>query len=295
MNTTAHAILVKEWKSNAESINVARFDIQGHRGARGLMPENTIHACIEAIRNGAHSLHLDVVVSADHELVVAQDAVLSTAIHSHNNGVPLSLSEAAQFNIYGMKYEQVREFDCGSRRQLRFPEQKLMNVNIPLLRQLIDRVEKFVLWNRQHPIKYNVEIKSFLGGDDVFHPKPEVFALMVYDLLKQRNVLRRSIIQSADARVLKVFRKIDADIRLSFATEELSWKLENDVLQFVKPDYFAPDFRVVNRSTIENLHSQGIKILPKVVNEILDINEMKQLGADGVITDYPDRAAKVLN
>lgn len=296
MNTSVEAILIKEWKSKSVSEDLkAHFDIQGYRGGRGLMPENTIPACIEAIKHEATTLHLDIVVSADKELVVAQDAMLSTSIHSLIDGSPLTLKHAGQFNIYKMEYEQLREFDCGSRRQLKFPEQKLMHINIPLLRQLIDRVEKFVLWNRQQPVKYNIELKSFAGGDDLFHPKPEVFALMVYDLLRLKAVLRRTIIQSSDVRLLKVFRKINSEITISYSTEEISWKIENDALQYLKPDFFAPGFRVVNRSLIESLHSQKIKILPKVVNEILDINEMKQLGADGVMTDYPDRAMKVLN
>src|SRR5436190_16626672 len=102
MNTSAAAILVKEWKSKPEPKKVIQFDIQSHRGARGLMPENTIPACIEAIRNGTTSLHLDVVVSADQELVAVQDAMLRTVIHSHIDGAPLSVKDAAQFNIYKM-------------------------------------------------------------------------------------------------------------------------------------------------------------------------------------------------
>ena len=249
MNTSAAIILIKEWKTKTSDPenHVIQFDIQGHRGGRGLMPENTIPACIEAIRNGVSTLHLDIVVSDNKELVVAQDAMLSTSIHSKVDGSPLTAQDAAQFNIYKMHYEQVRGFDCGKRRQRLFPEQKLMNINIPLLRDLIDRVERFVLWNRQQPVKYNIEIKSFAGGDDLFHPKPELFALLVYDLLRQKGVSRRSIIQSSDVRVLKVFRKIDSTIQLSYVTEEISWEIENTVLQTLKPDFFAPDFRVVNR------------------------------------------------
>ena len=296
MPTSSSIVLVKEWKSEvvSESSKVVAFDIHRNRGGRGLMPENTIAACIESIKRGTDTLHLDVLVSGDKELVVANDSTLSASIYENADGT-CKLDNNANCNIFEMNYAEIRSLNFGKKRQYNLPDKHLMTVNIPLLSHLIDRVEKFVLWNRQQPIKYNIDIKSSVDGDRVFNPNPETFALLVFDMLRQKAVLRRTIIQSSDVRVLKVFRKIDETIKLSYSTQEISWEIENDTLQNVKPDFFSPDYRVVNRSVIESLHSRHIKILPKVVNEILDINEMKQIGADGVLTDYPDRAIKVLN
>ena len=293
MHTT---VIVKEWKHPRlvkESIN-NHFEIHAYRGGRGWMPENTIAACIESIRKGATNLHIDVLMCADGELVAAQDALLSARHYIHAEAAPFTLHENAVYNIYQMNYEQVMQFECGLKKQHGFPDQQLVKSSIPLLRQLIDRVEKFVIWNRRRPVHYNFEIQSFAGGDDLFHPKPELFVLALYDLMRQKAIVNRSLIQSSDVRVLKVIRRIEPEIKISFSTTEYSWELEHTMLKELKPDYVSPDFRIVNRSLVELLHSRNIKIIPRVVNEILDINEMKQLGTDGVLTDYPDRAVMIL-
>ena len=97
----------------------AQIDIQGHRGARGLLPENTIPAFKRAIDEGVTTLELDVVITKDKKVVVSHEPYMSSAICTVPNGEAVKKSE--DFNIYEMTYAQVASFDCGSRGNPRFP------------------------------------------------------------------------------------------------------------------------------------------------------------------------------
>src|SRR5690554_2395804 len=98
------------------------FDLQCHRGARGLVPENTIAGFLVALDLGVTTLEMDAVISADGEVVVSHEPWMSAEICSHPDGRAVVEEEAPSLNIFEMAYEEVRRYDCGSRGHLRFPE-----------------------------------------------------------------------------------------------------------------------------------------------------------------------------
>jgi glycerophosphoryl diester phosphodiesterase len=266
-----------------------KFDIEGHRGWRGLYPENTIIGFIEAVKLGVNTLEMDVVVSKDGKLVVSHDPVMNTDICSSPDGKPVS----AGIRIYNLTYDEIKQFDCGSRGNPKFPEQKKIAAFKPLLSDIIDSVESYIRENKLPSVQYNIETKSTPDGDDVEHPKPAVFSKLLYDLLKQKNVLAKSIIQSFDPRTLQEIKKIDPTVKLAllvFNTDSFEGNIAR--LGF-KPDFYSPNFILVNKKLVAKCHDQNIRIIPWTVNDEKKMRKMKSLDLDGIITDYPDRAIKV--
>lgn len=269
------------------------FDIQGHRGARGLYPENTITAFIEAIKLGVNTLELDVVVSKDGKLVVSHEPWLSPSFCYTADGQAIS-EDKDKYNMYQLTYEEIRKFDCGINGNPKFPEQKKMSEHKPLLTDVIDAVGKYITDNKLKPVYYNIETKSTPDGDNKFHPAPEAFAKMLYDVLKEKNVLSKSIVQSFDPRTLQAIKKIDSKVMLALLVGDVnSFEKNLEQLGF-KPNIYSPIYLLVKKGLVKKCHAQGIKIIPWTVNDENKMIKMKALGVDGLITDYPDRAIKLL-
>ena len=266
------------------------FDIQGHRGCRGLYPENTIVAFIEAIKLGVNTLEMDVVVSKDGLLVVSHYPTINCDFCNYCD----DSKEKKESRIYKMNYDYIKTIDCGSKANEKFPEQKKMFAAKPLLSDVIDTVEKYIQQNHLPPVQYNIETKSTQEGDDVDQPKPAVFAKLLYDLLKQKNVLSKSIIQSFDIRTLQVIHQIDSNATTALLIFDLD-NFEKNLKQLgFSPTIYSPNFILVNDKLIQKCHDLKIKIIPWTVNDEDKMIKLKQLGVDGVITDYPNRAIKVL-
>src|SRR5687768_4027297 len=112
---------------------IPKFDVQGHRGARGLKPENSIPAFLYAIDLGVTTIELDVVVTKDKKLVVSHEPWMSSALCLNQAGQPITEKEQKKFNIYQLTYDEVKQFDCGSKVNDAFPQQEKLQVFKPLL------------------------------------------------------------------------------------------------------------------------------------------------------------------
>ena len=272
----------------------SNFSIEGHRGCRGLYPENTIIGFIEAVKLGVNTLELDVVVSKDGKVVVSHDPEMNDAICSTPDGKPMLEGDGKKYKLYQMKYEEIKTFDCGIRGKGSFPEQKKIAAYKPLLSDMIDAVETYIKQNNLPAVAYNIEIKSTLAGDDVEHPKPAIFAKLVYDVVIEKNILNKTIIQSFDARPLQELKKIDPTITLSLLIFNANSLAKNIKQLGFKPHIYSPNYILVNKKLIDKCHQLGIKIIPWTVNDADKMTKLKALGVDGLITDYPNIAIKVL-
>ena len=160
-----------------------QVDIQGHRGARGLLPENTIPAFKKALDLGVTTLELDLCVTGDGQLIVSHEPWISPNICRSPDGEDIPPEQDMQFNIYRMDYDQIRQYDCGSKPYGRFPDQQKIPVSKPLLTDMIAAVRAHGHKIGYTDFGYNIEIKSQPQGDDLFHPRPAVFSEMVYRAL----------------------------------------------------------------------------------------------------------------
>ena len=272
------------------SLKSQELDVQGHRGARGLVPENTIPAFIRALEEGVTTLELDVVITKDKRVVISHEPYMSASICSKPNGQPVTNSEMQQFNIYQMTYAEVSRFDCGIRGNSRFPEQQKMAVSKPLLVDMIKQVENYLAEKGLPKVTYNIELKSTSKGDGISHPQVEEFADIVQAVLDQVLTNDRYTIQCFDFRVLKYYHQKYPDVDLVALVENMKGVKGNlKELGFV-PEVYSPYHALLSRKDIEICHQEGMKVILWTVNDRDRMEKLVNWGVDGIITDYPDRA-----
>lgn len=267
------------------------FDWEGHRGARGLMPENTIEAMREALRYPVTTLELDVVISKDKKVVVSHEPWMSTEFCLHPQQKDFKDKE---INLYQMNYAEILRYDCGSKVHPRFPEQKKMMVGKPLLAALLKDIEA-QLKTEGRTVSYNIEIKSDLEQESgKFQPKVTEFSDLVVKAIREYLKDDRFILQSFDPRVLIYLRKTYPTIKLSYLTEKK--EQPEDVLKTLgfTPEIFSPDFHLLAYEEVPLFHAKGMKVIPWTVNTKEEMKQLMAMGVDGIITDYPNLISEAL-
>ena len=135
-----------------------------------------------------------------------------------------------------------------------------------------------------------------MKGDEITTPKPEPFTRLFYDVIKSKgkDVMHRCILQSFDPRTLQVMHRLDTTVRTALLIENLHSLRKNlDILGFT-PTIYSPNDMLVNKKLVDECHELGMKILPWTVNEEKRMKSLKEMGVDGMISDYPDRLIKVI-
>ena len=272
-------------------IYIPMFDLQGHRGARGVRPENTIPAFLLALDSGVTTIELDLAITKDKQVIVSHEPWMSASICLQPDGSEISVPSEKTFNLYEMDYDKVGQFDCGSKGNEKFPEQLKLKVSKPLLKDVIMAVEHHIKSYLLYEVDYNIEIKTSPSGDNKFHPTPEVFSDLVYNLIDQYLPLERVMIQSFDFRILKYWHQKYPDIRLSALIENTKSVDANIRSLGFKPAVYSPYYKVLTREKVYYLQKMKIRVIPWTVNETDEMQKMLQWKVDGFITDYPDRAA----
>ena len=270
-----------------------KFDVQGHRGARGIMPENTIPGMIKALELGATTLQMEVVISKDRQVVVSQEPYFNHEFSLMPNGKTISLADEKKYNIFKMDYAEVKKFDVGSKVHTRFPGQQKIKAYKPLLEELIDSVETYVKTNRLAKPNYNIETKLIRNGDGEFQPSPEDFVEVIMDVVKKKKLEKRVVIQSFDRRSLQYLHQKYSKIKTSLAIDEKE-DFENNIADLgFKPTIYSPYVVLVGKNLVDKCHAAGIKIIPWTVNSVKEIEYLMGLGVDGIITDYPNLMGQI--
>jgi glycerophosphoryl diester phosphodiesterase len=263
-----------------------KFHMQGHRGVRGLMPESTIDGCIEAVRLGFDGLEIDVVCSNDGQVVVSHDPWMSSMFCDFPNGDAVLIQNTERVNLYKMPYYLIRQFDCGSRGNARFPNQKHLKTYKPTLTELIEAVFLFCDTHNYPKPFFNIEIKSHPDWYGKYVPMPLDFIKLLKDPLSILPI-DTYYISSFDPIFLKAFKKVNPKTTLAFLTENrLSLKDNLKNLGF-KPDIYSPYYCHLNDATIRLCKKTNIELIVWTVNDLVSINRLKSQGIRGVISDYP--------
>jgi glycerophosphoryl diester phosphodiesterase len=256
------------------------------------MPENTLPAFMKAVELGVTTLELDLVVSADKELVVSHEPWMSHVICSHPNGKAVTKAEQKDLNIFEMPYKVVQTFDCGMRFHPDFPNQVKMNAVKPTLNMVVRSVRRFAADQHYREPAYNIEIKSDEKYYGVFVPKPDVFVDLVVNEIRRMGIENQTTIQSFDVNVLEELYKIaDRKFKIAFLTGKGKKFAKNLGKLNFKPDIYSPNYKLLNEKAISELHEQKIKVIPWTINNKDEMEELIRWGVDGIITDYPDLLA----
>ena len=290
-------------------------ELQGHRGARGLWPENTLGGFTETLKLGVDVLELDLAMTADDVIVVSHDPRLNPELTRGPGGDWLPLAGAI---IRTLPLKSLRKYDVGrvkpkSRYGSRFNEQKPIDgQRIPTLVEVFDLVKSSGM-----DVSLNIEIKMRPRVDGVY-PTPKHFAKVLVDTINDTGMQNRVTVQGFDWRPLAIVGQLAPQIPLVALTAEQPW-LDNvqrgqagvspwtngldvddrngsvpSTVAALGAQVWSPFFRDINSSQVKEAHDLGLKVVVWTVNQEKDIEAMIDIGIDGIISDYPDRARSVM-
>ncbi len=271
------------------------FDQQGHRGCRGLMPENTIPAMLKAIDLGVTTLETDVVITKDRQVILSHEPFFNHEISTKPNGEPVLEGEEKGFNIFQMTYAEVLKMDVGKKVHPRFPDQQKMTAVKPTLLQMIDSVDAYCLGKKLPLPNFNIETKSQPATDEIFHPDPETFVDILVAVLETKNIINRVTIQSFDIRTLQYLHKKYPAYTTALLVEDddkKTFALQLKDLGFI-PGIYSPAYNLVTPLLVKQCHDAGIRLIPWTVNDLEKIRQLKMMGVDGVISDFPNLFGKL--
>ena len=274
-------------KMNAISKN---FDYQGHRGSRGLMPENTIPAMIKAIDLGVTTLEMDAVVTKDKQVILSHEPFFNHEITTKPKGTYVTEAEEKSLNIYGMTYAETQTFDVGLKPHPKFKQQQKMRATKPLLSAVIDSVEAYCQSKNLRLPFYNIETKTKPSTDNLFHPSPAEFVELLMDVIRNKKIEDRVIIQSFDPRTLQYLHAKFPGIKTALLIEDFDKRVLDVQLQELgfTPTIYSPAHILVNLALIKACHDKGMQVIPWTVNDAQTMKVLKDMGVDGLITDYPN-------
>jgi len=276
--------------NSAKTYMPGEFDKQGHRGCRGLMPENTVPAMLTALGYGMTTLEMDVVITRDKKVILSHEPWMGHEISTKPDGSFVTAAAEKSLNIYRMTYEEVKTYDVGMKPHPRFPKQKKMAAYKPLLSEVLDSVNQWMMTARRPPPFFNIETKCLPAGDNLYHPEPAEFVEMLVAVIKEKGVEERVIIQSFDFRTLQYVHEKYPAIKTAMlieASDERQFDKQLKDLGFI-PTIYSPAHQRVDEELIRICHEKNMKIIPWTVNDKARIGTLKQWGVDGIITDYPD-------
>jgi len=269
-------------------------DIHGHRGCRGLLPENTIPAFLKATELGCDFLELDVIISKDGQVIISHEPWMSNLLCLTPDGDPILEADEQRHNLYTMTVAEIQRYDCGSIEHPDFPDQDQRKTNKPTLRELLEQVDEHALLSGVAPPSFNIEIKSDPALYGTFQPQPVPFAHAVIETIDSLGLAERCIIQSFDPAILEAVHAERDDLPLALLVETAT-DLNTALAQLTfKPTIYSPHFSMADSTLLSALRQKEIDLVVWTVNEPADIQRMFDLGVDGIISDYPDRVITIL-
>jgi glycerophosphoryl diester phosphodiesterase len=304
------------YKTMQKSIN--GFDVHGHRGARGLRPENTLPAFAKAIQLGVTTIEMDVGITKDKQIIVTHDMYVSSNICRRKNGTSVNNFIGFGPLVRNMTLKDLQELDCGSMNNSEiFPSPPRINVPgaiMPSLQQVFD-LSKDIGNNK---VCFNIEIKFIPFIDNKIYVQN--FVKSVVKLVQENNLQDRVIIQSFDWNAIKMSKKLDPTIRTAALVADMQlrfckscWlddisipgdKLSSlSILKQAKHyiDIYSPDWKLIDpthenylKNTVQEIQKAGFLVIPFTPNNVKDLERVIDLGVDGAITDYPDRLINIL-
>ena len=291
------------------------IDLQGHRGARGLLAENTLPSFALALQMGVTTLELDVVVTQDDVLVISHDPALNPDITRDAQGRFLSSKGP---DIRQLSFEQLQNYDVGrinptSRYAQTFSAQKdLDSVRIPRLKDLFELVKT----QGHTQVKFAIETKITPQRPDQT-PDPERFVQLLLQEIKEHGMSERVQILSFDWRTLQAVQKTAPGMPTVYITAQLAaldhlgiksgqpsaWTAgiqhgqHGSVPRMIKAaggTHWSSFWRELDAQKVREAQSLGLKVLAWTVNDRQSMGQMLDLGVDGLVTDRPDIAAELL-
>jgi len=256
-------------------------DVQGHRGFRGLYPENTMAAFRAAIELEVPTLELDVQITRDGVLVVHHDPRLNRSLCVRDDGSPVENLYLSQID-----FAALADIDCGSRSNRKFPDQRnVSGERIPRLDQVLELADQ-----AEYPVRWSIEIKM---KDTRSGRSAEELATLAVETVRAAGLDDRTIFQSFEPQVLLAVAELAPDMGRAILVR--SPGAYDRSVEGSRATILSPRYDRLRAATVERIHQRGIAVIPWTVNDPKTIRRMISWGVDGIISDYPDRVLQVLD
>jgi glycerophosphoryl diester phosphodiesterase len=264
------------WILMAASFAGPKILVHGHRGARAVMPENSIPAFEYAVKAGADVLELDMAVTKDDVVVVSHDPEMNLKFCAGPEGAPRIIRE--------MTLAQLKQWDCGAKANPEFPKQQAIpGTRVPTLDEVFQAT-------KSAPVGYNIETKIF-PGKPALTPSPEKFAELVLAVVRKHGLEGRTILQSFDPRTLAVMARLEPRIRRSLLTPTGPMDAMKNWVEACKAagnaTIISPHHMTVTRGRVEEARRAGLQVVPWTANEPGQWQRLVEAGVDAIITDDP--------
>ena len=276
--------------------------IYGHRGARGVLPENTLESFKYLFENNIHAYETDILISKDFIPVITHDFRLDP---SYTKDINDSWIEDENIKIIDLTYDQILQFDVGTLNKLskygrKFINQKsLQNQKIPKLSDLLKLTSDNIVEN----LLINLEIKS-TPVEKNLTPEPDEMVKIIIDEVSRSNLEDRIIYSSFDWRVLREIKERDSKIPRAYLTSGIKGKIYDkspwldftplhngvelpELIKALGGSAWHPNYKDVNKEIVQISHNKGLPVNVWTVNRETDMLRMIDYGVDGIMTDYP--------
>jgi len=267
-----------------------QFDKQGHRGCRGLMPENTWPAMRTALDLGVTTLEMDASITKDEKVILSHEPFFNHEIATKPDGIPVTKEEEKLLNIHQMNYADAARYDVGMRIHPKFPRQQKLAVSKPLLAAVIDSVKQYMITSKRPWPFFNIETKTSTATDNIYHPAPARFVDLLMGVVREKEIEQWTIIQSFDFRTLQYLHIHYPSIQTAMLIEGNDKRSLDEQIKALgfTPTIYSPYYALVTDDLVKACHRKQIRIIPWTVNEKDKIESLKKMGVDGIISDYPD-------
>jgi glycerophosphoryl diester phosphodiesterase len=291
-------------------------DLQGHRGARGLAPENTLPSFERALALGVDTLELDIAITRDGVLVIHHDPTLNPNTTRDASGRWLEKRGPA---IHTLTWAELQTFDVGRLKPgsdygRNYPDQQPVDgTRIPRLSDLFDLVSR----SGNAAVRFAIETKIAPDKPEETQA-PEPFARAVVEEIRKAGMAPRAAILSFDWRTLQVVQIIAPEIPTVYLSAQqrwldnigadrpegsrwtagFQWKDHGSVPKMVKAaggGVWSVYFGDLDVQKLREAQSLGLKVLVWTVNDPAVAARMLDAGVDGIISDRPDLMRRLLD
>ena len=274
--------------------NAYLVDVQGHRGCRGLLPENSIIGFKKAFELGVTTLELDVVISKDDQVIISHDPFFHHKISTAPNKEEISEASEKSHKLFEKTYADIKAYDVGLKPHPDFADQQKIATSKPSLKDMVREIEALKRDSHKGEIRYNIELKRRPEWDGVYLPDVNKFVDLVLETIRELGIAKRTTLQCFDVECLQILNKRNINMPLVYLIGNTdSFQKNMDLLGFV-PDVYSPYFKLVNAQLVDLCHEANMEIIPWTINEVAEMERLLNLKVDGIISDYPDRLIKVV-
>jgi glycerophosphoryl diester phosphodiesterase len=287
---------------NMPGLNQRRIEVHGHRGARAVLPENSLPAFEYAIAAGADAIEFDLQVTKDNVIVISHDPVLHP---------PICTGPKTSAVIRELTLEEVKQWDCGAVKNPEFPEQQSVpGTRIPTLDEVFALAPKgnfrFLLEAKSTPKRLTDEearvvlrkglsmnlpkeqedryVRILMVPGPEMTPPPDEYVRMVLDKIRSHHIEDRTVFMSINYRLLRIMKEIAPDINL--AAPYGGGKDMMEVISVTGAHIVGPSFTKVTVEQVKAAHNAGVQVVP-FSNNIDEWQLFVDIGVDGIVTDDP--------